>query len=336
MFKKTTFRLTAIYLTILMLISLFFSASLYNILSNELNRSVARQTQMLDNSLFGPIAPSYEDNLHSQRDKILDDAHNRLVLRIAIINLLILVGGGLLSYALARKTLEPIREVHESQSRFIADASHELRTPITAMKTEAEVALDDNKLSSVKMRKLLQSNIEELDKLTALTDGLLRLAKLDGSSHQKDIINIDEVIQDAIDKVLPLAENKKILINPRVKKAKIIGDKHLITEMLVTILDNAIKYSPNKTEVSVRTISTKTHVKIAVSDCGEGIRASELGRIFDRFYRVDGSRTKTKAGGYGLGLAIAKSIADSHKGSIDVASSTGSGTVFTINLPRVY
>lgn len=334
MFHKTIVRLTAFYLAIIMAISIFFSLNLYTISSGEIRRGVTRQTQIVETGSPNPLFDTVSDHLQAQREAIIDEANNQLIFRLALTNIIILIGGGILSYALARRTLRPIQEAHETQSRFVADASHELRTPISAMKIETEVALADPKLTASKAKKQLASNIEELDKLSTLTDGLLRLARLDNQNYNLEQVDVRDLAQASIDKVLPMAEAKKVLINPALgDNLSTYGDMQLLTEMLVTILDNAIKYSPVKSEVNLKTFSDKQHTIIEVTDHGAGIIDTDIPHIFDRFYRADNSRTDSGANGYGLGLAIAKDIVHLHNGHITVKSDYGKGSTFTVYLP---
>jgi signal transduction histidine kinase len=282
----------------------------------------------------------FSANLRTQFEQERLDAYSeakeRLLARLVMTNIVILVGGGLLSYYLAARTLRPIEEAHEAQSRFTADASHELRTPITAMRSENEVALMDPKLTLEQAKQQLKSNIEELEKLTALSEGLLSLAQRGNTELPGHKILVKNVVNNAVNQVTPLAEKKNISIKTDVlKSATIWADEVSITEALITLLDNAVKYSDPSMVVHVTVTRVAKNVEIAVSDTGIGIPGSDLPYIFDRFYRADLSRTKQGTNGYGLGLAIAKNIVDANKGSLTVTSQVGQGSTFTLSLPTI-
>lgn len=334
---KPSTRLAGLYLAIIMAISLFFSVNVYQLSLREFNRGVS-----LGNQIMGPATGTPEGGVWTMVQERLETEHDRryalaqqsVIARLILINLAILVGGGVLSYYLARRTLQPIEEAHEAQSRFTADASHELRTPIAAMQSENEVALMSPDLTLDKAKGLLASNLEELGRLTALSEGLLRLAQLEHSSLDYERLSVDDVVQHAIDRVLPLAEKKHILVHPKGSKGlRLHGDATALTEAIVILLDNAIKYSPEKTEVIVSARKEQRTVTIAVRDSGPGIKATELPHIFDRFYRADAARSKQKVSGYGLGLSIAKNIVDLHGGKITAQSTPGTGSEFMIVLP---
>jgi two-component system OmpR family sensor kinase len=202
------------------------------------------------------------------------------------------------------------------------------------MRAEIEVALMDSKLDLPLAKEKLKSNLEELAKLTALSDGLLRLARLKNNELPKKELHLQGVVADAVDRVLPLAEQKSILINSQVEaSSSVYGDKISLIEALLIILDNAVKYSPAGSEITVRATQEPRVAKIEVKDQGVGIKAAVLPHIFERFYRADSARSKHKSGGYGLGLAIAKNIIDLHRGSISATSQPGQGSAFTIFLP---
>lgn len=335
-FHKTSLRLAGLYLAILMTISLFFSLTLYNTSMNELERGLRRPTQAFNSPIVPGFSADIRQQLLAERQDQYDQARDHIVGQLVMINIAILVGGGLLCYYLALRTLKPIEEAHEAQSRFTADASHELRTPITAMRSENEVALMDPKLSLATAKKQLQSNIEELEKLTNLSDGLLRLAQVENNHLIKSPVELQGLIDNAISRVLPHAEKKHMLVESKIKtKSKVSGDEASLIEALVTILDNAVKYSPDKSTVHIDVKDAHHGVTIAIKDTGIGIKASEVAHIFDRFYRADTSRTKQNVEGYGLGLALAKSIIEAHSGKITVDSKPGVGSTFTLTLPAL-
>jgi signal transduction histidine kinase len=266
--------------------------------------------------------------------EVLEESRSTIVLNLIFVNLLILVGGGILSYYLARRSLRPIEEAHEAQRRFTADASHELRTPIAVMQTEIEVALMDKNLTAEEAKKQLRSNLEELGHLTSLSDGLLRLARLEDNSLDKSTADLMAITENAISRVKPRANKKsvKIVFKPG-KKILIMADMPNLEEAIVTLLDNAVKYNPKNSEVRVSATKNQKYAHLSISDEGPGIDKEDLPHIFERFYRSDKARCKNKEQGYGLGLAIAKKIVDLHAGKISVVSKNGKGSIFTICLP---
>jgi len=333
MFKKTHLKLAGLYLTVIMAISLLFSVNIYYVSVREVDRGFGMQARNLEPALR-PGGPIGRSQFITERQEILDDIRMRVIGQLILVNLAILVGAGALSYFLARRTLQPIEEAHKSLERFTADASHELRTPITAMKSEIEVSLSDPKLNLKGAKSQLASNLEELDKLQALSDGLLRLARMDASELPREPVAISDILQAAVERVLPDAEKKKILLNLTDSQSlSTYGDKTSLVEAFVTILDNAVKYSPKSSEVIVKIDAYKHHARVQITDQGVGIKATELPHIFDRFYRADSSRTKSNVDGYGLGLAIAKNIFDMHSGTVVATSQQGKGTTFSVSLP---
>ena len=312
-----------------MAVSMVFSLVLFSISRGQLEASLRKQytrtrvDQRLNMAPNGPIDISSE----------LTEGSARLVYYLFEFNLVILALSVLASYKLARQTLGPIEEAHNAQARFTADASHELRTPLTAMRTEIEVALRDKKLSSSDARELLASNLEEINKLELLSNALLKLAQTGQDGVPMKQTNIKHLVESAIDRVRKPADLRAVTIKAEVKDAKLCGDEASLTELFVILLDNAIKYSSSKTEVLVTMKKVGNELCVAISDHGQGISAQDMPRIFDRFYRADNSRSRQKVEGYGLGLSIAKKIVELHNGSIEVTSTLGQGSVFTVKLP---
>jgi signal transduction histidine kinase len=331
---KKSLRLATLYLAIIAAISILFSVVIYQLSIQELERGLRRPSLVLSR---GQIRMSQEinDDLSKERLAYFEEARIRVLQKLVLINLLILAAGGVLSYYLAERSLRPIEEAHEAQSRFTADASHELRTPITAMLTENEVALLDDKLTAKQAKEILQSNNEELNKLSMLIDGLLRLAGHENSSLLKEKVSVNEIIKSAIDRLEKMAVESKINIEylPLKKDQIITADRNSIEEALVIILENALKYSHRQSKIEVIANCQKSLCNIAVKDNGVGINSVDLPLIFDRFYRADKSRTKQDVGGYGLGLSIAQDIVNKHGGTITVTSKPSKGSTFTIHIP---
>ncbi len=336
MLYKTSISLAGLYLMVMMAISIFFSGIVYRLAVNELNRSGNDQSILFNN--LSDISPGSREQFTESNDTHLREAKKRVFIGLLVTNIIIMVGAGLLSYYLAKQTLEPIEESHQALERFTADASHELRTPIAVMQSEIEVALMDPKLSIKEAKELLHSNLEELERLTTLSDGLLHLARLEKNDMQlENIENIEniEIVSRAVSTVKNRAQEKKISIKLKISdKAIIRADQSLLTEAFVTLLDNAIKYSSKKSTIYIASRNLVRKVEITITDKGPGIDTRDIPYIFDRFYRADRARSKHKIAGYGLGLAIAKSIIELHAGHIKVVSKIGKGSTFSVILPQ--
>jgi len=306
-----------------MAVSLVFSGVVYHVGSNELAHGLRRQNQRIYEDF-----PVFNGSPLLNNDKDLANGEHRLLARLVFFNLIVLVGAGLVSYYLAKRTLEPIEEAHARQKRFTADVSHELRTPITALKMGSEVALMDKAASKQVLRTTLQSNIEEADKLGILVDNLLRLSRLDADELRLSFnpVAASAVGQAALDKVQAAASKKNIAIKPELAGGTIDGDKDSLVQLVTILLDNAIKYSPAGTTVLLRATMQGDTTLLEVKDEGIGIEQKALEHVFDRFYRADSSRQKEDSEGYGLGLSIAKMIADLHHASITISSVAGKGT----------
>ncbi len=220
--------------------------------------------------------------------------------------------------------------------RFTADASHELRTPLTALRSEVEVALR-KQLSAAEHQQLLGSVLEELGRLSRLTDQLLALSRRDAGVEQIDAVAVElrSLVAGVADALQPLAVAKGLQLR-LVGEAPIQlqGDPGRLRQVFINLLDNAIKYTPAGGTVTVQIGKRNLSAFVAVQDTGIGIPAEHLLHVFDRFYRVDKARTRAE-GGTGLGLSIARSIVKAHGGDIEIASNPGQGTVCTVTLPAL-
>lgn len=334
--RSVTTRLALTYLVLIMLMSIGFSFVFYNTSAGELSR------QLPPNSFYSTAAPddSRSGNggqPHHDFDKFfqdrIDEGRHALLTRLITLNGLALVVGGLLSYALARRTLRPIEDAMDAQNQFVSDASHELRTPLTALQTTNEVALRKPKLTLTEARGLIQSNVEETIKLKALSDGLLGLLKQDKQPLARATVALPEVMQQALDQIVILAQAKKLTITDTVPRLTVLGNQQGLIQVLTILLDNAIKYSPRKGTIYIDAKAKGKYVYVTVRDEGAGITPEDLPHIFNRFYRADTARTNSSQHGYGLGLPIAKKIIEQHYGEIQVMATPKRGATFTVRLP---
>jgi signal transduction histidine kinase len=328
-FRSAALKLTAWYLGLIMLVSITCSVALYNVSSNELENNIRRRLPLSVNEL---LSPSDLRHLSDYRVTQLNTDLSHLKENLVSFNILVFLLGGAAAYALARRTLEPLENSLEAQKRFTSDASHELRTPLTAMQAEIEVALRDPNLTKGQATELLQSNLEEVAKLKALSEGLLHLAQTSRPTKLEPT-DLKPATAAALERLDKIAKTKKITIQNHAKNITLKADPHNLTELIIILLDNAIKYSTAGNKVTLSATKSNKIGRISIKDEGVGIKASDLPHIFDRFYRAESSRSKIHTDGYGLGLAIAKKLADSMDGSISVKSAPGHGSTFTISLP---
>jgi len=319
-----------------MVISIAFSMVIYRVSILELERLSRLQRFRFERRVeqewpdFGthPLPPIIEQEL-------IEETKRRLFFNLLFINAAILVISGGMGYFLSGKTLRPIKEMIDEQNRFITDASHELRTPLTSLKSEIEVNLRDKKLTLEEAKKLLASNLEEVNNLQILSDDLIKLTRYQKGDNGLVVaeLSLTSIIEESVKKVANLAKDKNIKIVNKIKDFTLEGNRQTLVELIIIFLDNAIKYSPENTEVTLTSQKTDRYVLISIADQGIGVEEKDIHHLFDRFYRADKSRTKFDVAGYGLGLSIAKQVVDRHNGSIKVKSKSGEGTTFTVQLP---
>lgn len=263
---------------------------------------------------------------------------NELLENIGVI-LVICVAGGLVLLAfggryLAERSIRPIRESWQKQREFVADASHELRTPLAAILSNIEVVQDDPEATVREKQVYCQGIAEESKRMTQLVDGLLLLARADSDALvlRRETVNTAELAQNAAALMQPAAAKKGIEISLHTNaKPDVDGDPDRLKQVLLQLLDNAVKYTPEGGHIEICVGLAKDRAVIRVADDGIGIAKELLEKIFERFYRVDTSRER-EVGGHGLGLSIARFIVEQHGGAISAASEA-QGSVFTVSLP---
>jgi heavy metal sensor kinase len=227
-----------------------------------------------------------------------------------------------------------LEDAINSSKQFVADASHELRTPLAVLRGELEELAQNTQLTA-QTCETLGSMLEEVDRLAEIVEGLLALSRLDTGEGKTDWVRFDlaELVVTTADQMSLLAEDKSIKVVCEAPESVIIeGDRSRLKQVVVNLLDNAIKYTPDGGRITLKITQENGYAMLDVADEGVGIPGEALPHVFKRFFRVDGSRSRDR-GGVGLGLSIVKSICDAHGARVEVSSVPGRGSVFRIRQP---
>jgi signal transduction histidine kinase len=228
--------------------------------------------------------------------------------------------------------LARIEELFRVQQRFVADVSHELRSPLTAVRGNLDLLKRQSIQDPDERAQMIDAMDSEIARMSRLISDLLLLARQDaGVPIAKHPIELDTLLLEVYRQAQLTARGVRITLGAE-DQAIIVGDRDRLKQVLLNLVDNAIKYTPQGGEVTLALTKEEEWVKIAVQDTGIGIAPENMPNLFDRFYRVDKARSRD-AGGTGLGLAIAKSVVDAHNGKITVESIPGRGSIFTVWLP---
>ncbi len=231
--------------------------------------------------------------------------------------------------------LSRLDQSFETMRRFVADASHELRTPISVIRGEADVALSQPR-SEAEYKESLTTILDEARRLSRLVDDLLNLARADAGHVrlQTQDFYLNELLAECCRSVQTLAAARRLTLECRAGgDLQFTGDEQLLRRLIINLLDNAIRYTPSGGKIAAVLESSGGTVQLCVADTGVGIGAADAQHVFERFYRAGEARSR-QDGGFGLGLAIVKWIAESHAGAVACASSPGQGSTFTVTLPR--
>lgn len=238
---------------------------------------------------------------------------------------------------MADSETQRIKRLERVRRDFVANVSHELKTPITSIKGFVETLQDGAKDNKEDLDRFLDIISVQADRLQAIIEDLLALSRIENEEEQGAIVlepcKISDVIAAAITLCRGKADKKKVQINVHcLEDYELNINAPILEQAVVNLVDNAVKYSPEGAEVRVNIERMPTEIVLAVKDVGSGIPEEHLPRLFERFYRVDKARSR-KLGGTGLGLAIVKHIALAHKGQVSVESEVDKGSTFKIHLP---
>lgn len=254
---------------------------------------------------------------------------------MVVLGIVALLLATVLGHILSGRAMVPLREAYEKQRQFAADASHELRTPLAVVMASADLLENDPSITSPFLKQVIADVRDEVKKMTRLVSDLLLVARSDNKALKLKLQKFDaaELLSQTARLMQPLADKKHIALDIRNRDAHVIqADEQKIKQLMLILVDNAVKYTPDGGEVHVGfEKAPQGRVRFFVQDTGIGIAKEDQRRIFDRFYRVDKARSR-EMGGNGLGLSIAQEIVNLHQGSIEVTSTLGKGTRFTVEL----
>ena len=261
----------------------------------------------------------------------------------ALLKLLLILGGAAIVVAalsgllLSSRTLAPARQAFRQQQSFLAAAAHELRTPLTLLRADAEVLLRGHSTLAPEDQVLLHDIVAESAHMAALAGTMLNLARLDmGHQHlEQEVVDLADLARDLAHRTLALAGQRQIAIQVEAETPTLVlGDRLLLDQAVLVLLDNALKYNRPGGGVTLRSRVEGKEALLAVHDTGIGIAPEHLPHLGERFYRVDAARSR-EDGGAGLGLSIARGIIAIHGGTLTVSSTPGAGTTATIRLPAM-
>jgi sensor histidine kinase len=334
--KSEMNRLTLSYLAVIMTLSLVFSGIIYLLSTANLNRPLVASVD--ENSNVSVVVSGLEEHTFEKIFRKRLESRDNMT-RVAIIyslmgfNLGIFVIGIFVSRSLAKLTLAPIERAMMKQTQFIFDASHELKTPLTAMLVRNEVALRKKSLPEEKAREVIEKNIEEILKMKELTASMLDVARENGEPEKSTEISVPEFLVDLQEKLTPVAKERGVKIEAEMnlgKNLRVSAAKNTLEQILTIFADNAMKYSGDSI-VYLRAGRRGKNVMFSVKDNGVGVKREDQKRIFERFYQVDAARTRTEdKTSHGLGLAIAKNLAERQGYKIVLRSSEGRGAEFEV------
>ena len=317
-FTRARLRLTFYYILIAIIITTLFSFVLYVIMINEIKSHVIEN---VDEEFF--------------QDEIIENTATGVQTDIILIDISLISLIAILSYFLSGKTLKPIAKSMEAQKRFSAEASHDLRTPLAIMQTDIEVTLSSKSNDINQYKKTLESNLEEVKKMSMLASNLLMIARTeDGPLFTEMVpVEMDHFIEKIILKFKKQTEAKKINVKFISEKTNPVNiSPNYFERAIQNIIQNAINYTNNEGEIVITVKQENQNIAIKIEDNGVGIKESDLPYVFDRFYKA--SHSRNDASGSGLGLPIAKKIIEQHKGNIAIKSKEGFGTLVSINIPK--
>ncbi len=338
MFKSAKIKLTAWYLVILMIITLGFSSVVYFAVTSIATRALTSQSIRFENEFKDCVIIQQPKRFGGKADIIaLKEIQEKTFNILVWVNLTIFVSAGILGYVLAGETLKPIEDMMEKQKRFVSDAAHELKTPITAIKTDFEVTLRTKKPDIAEFKDSLTRGLEEIQHLNLLTEKLLKQSKytyIKNSVVNAEKVEIHSLLSELIEKYRTLGKRENIILSEKSQDYFVKGNRNELKEVFSNIIENALKYSAINKDINITVNKASAIISVSIKDQGMGISEEDLKHIFEPFFRSDNSRTDSNKNGYGLGLAIVKEIIEKHQGKIVAKSTINEGSEFIVQIPQ--
>ncbi len=324
-FKKAIVTLTAYYTMGVFIVLFIFNIMVYSLFVNSIKTGDDKKIE----------SPTRQDNSEELKEDETKELQDNLVNILLISDAMILIITVIVAYMSSKKTLAPLEESYKKQVRFVADAAHELRTPLAVIKAGFDVTLRQERRPEEYI-KFIKESLEEVKRLTNLSNDLLLLVKDKGREvNYNTEVFLDEICNKKADMIKPYADLKNITINKDIERnITIKGNDEDLTRLIINLLKNAVDYNKKDGTVLISLKKENDKVVLIIKDTGIGISREDSKHIYDRFYKVDSSRSDNSSG-TGLGLAIVKEIVDGHFGSIYMDSEIGKGTVFKVILPSI-
>jgi signal transduction histidine kinase len=331
MFKSARIQLTFFYLVAIIFVSFLttFGTRIVaeNAFENQNSNARGQISQIVRQQVGLPLLQSPLERVQQKQD---NDAHDRLLVWTIYFNIIAIVVGVPISYWFAGRTLRPIEDAHKLQEKFASDASHELNTPLSVMKTENEVFLRQKNFKESEARSLIVSNLEEIQRLELLTNNLLTLSDFANTKNIKmSAIDTNKITNDAISLLAKIYPDQVNRVKLNVTDLKVFGNQESLSQVIFIFLDNAIKYSPKTNEINLVGRQDNDMYVFSVIDEGNGINEADMPKIFERLYRGDLNRS-SKIPGHGLGLALAKEIANANQAGLSVSNNSKKGATFNL------
>jgi signal transduction histidine kinase len=331
-FFSTRIRITAIYVATSMLIVVFFSTAIYAVTARNIRigkppRNQINEIQIENIATKGDFIrirqmPGGRDFENIVRKQMLKDIKENII----VIDIIILFIVTILGYVLSGYALLPIKRTYEKQKRFIEDASHDLKTPLSVIHSDLELAIH---APPKEKNDFLQSAITETNHMTKIVNDLAILAKSDSGFHLKKDASISSILNAIAIPYKQITQDKGLGFETNIEDTNVLAHSHYLARAIRNILDNAVEYTSSGS-ITVIGFNYAGGYKIIIKDTGIGINKEDLQNIFERFYRAEKSRTNNTHSG--LGLAIAKNIIENHGGKIEIESTVGQGTEVKITL----